>query len=88
MAKRMETIYKMLNYERAVAFADDLLLIIRVISFKEAENFVDIEMSKLKAWSKRNKEGFNEAKSKTMLISRRKMKEAKEIKIYLINKPI
>jgi len=88
MAKRMETIYKMLNYERAVAFADDLLLIIRVISFKEAENFVDIEMSKLKAWSKRNKEGFNEAKSKTMLISRRKMKEAKEIKIYLNNKPI
>jgi hypothetical protein len=45
-------------------------------------------MSKIKAWSKRNKVGFNEAKSKTMLISRWKRKEAKEIKIYLNNKPI
>jgi len=44
-------------------------------------------MSKINAWSKWNKVGFNEAKSKTMLISRRKRKEAKEIKIYL-NKPI
>jgi hypothetical protein len=45
-------------------------------------------MSKINAWSKRNKVGFNEAKSKTMLISRRKRKEAKVIKIYLNNKPI
>jgi recombinational DNA repair protein RecR len=44
-------------------------------------------MSKINAWSKWNKVGFNEAKSKTMLISRRKRKEAKEINIYL-NKPI
>ena len=42
----------------------------------------------MSAWSKRNKVGFNEAKSKTMLISRSKRKEAKEIKIYLNNKPI
>jgi len=45
-------------------------------------------MSKINSWSKRNKVGFNEAKSKTMLISRRKREEAKEIKIYLNNKPI
>jgi len=45
-------------------------------------------MSKINSWSKRNKVGFNEAKTKTMLISRRKRKEAKEIKIYLNNKPI
>jgi len=45
-------------------------------------------MSKINRWSKRNKVGFNEAKSKTMLISRMKRKEAKEIKIYLNNKPI
>ena len=72
----------------AVAFADDLLLIIRGESVREAENFANIEMSKINAWSKRNKVGFNEAKSKTMLILRRKRKEAKEIKIYLNNKPI
>ena len=45
-------------------------------------------MSKTNAWSKRNEVGFNEAKSKTMLISRRKRKEAKVIKIYLNNKRI
>jgi len=37
-------------------------------------------MSKINALSKRNKVGFNEAKSKTMLISRRKRKEAKKLK--------
>ena len=61
----------------AVAFADDLLLITREESVREAENFANIEMSKINAWSKRNKVGFNEAKSKTMLISGRKRKEAK-----------
>jgi len=64
------------------------VLIIRGESVREAENFANVEMSKINAWSKRNKVGFNEAKSKTMLISRRKRKEAKEVKIYLNNKPI
>ena len=72
----------------AVAFADDLLLITRGESVREAENFANIEMSKINAWSKRKKVGFNEAKSKTMLISRKKRKEAKVIKIYFNNKPI
>jgi len=44
-----------------VAFPDDLLLIIRGKSDREAENFANIEMSKINAWSKRNKVGFNEA---------------------------
>ena len=45
-------------------------------------------MSKITAWSKRNKVGFNEEKSKVMLISRRKQKEVKDINIYLNNKPL
>ena len=55
----------------AVAFADDFLLITRGESVREAENFANIDMSKINAWSKRNKVDFNEVKSKTMLISRR-----------------
>jgi len=47
-----------------------------------------MEMSKINAWSKGNKVGFNEAQFKTILISRRKRKEAKEIEIYLNIKPI
>jgi hypothetical protein len=45
-------------------------------------------MSKITAWSKKNKIGFNEEKSKVMLISRRKRKEVKDINIYLNNKPL
>ena len=73
---------------KAVAFADDLLLITRGETVSEAENFANIEMSKITAWSKRNKVGFNIEKSKAMLISRRKRKERKDIKMYLSNKPI
>jgi hypothetical protein len=44
-------------------------------------------MRMINALLKRNKVGFNAAKFKTMLISRRKMKEVQVIKIYLNNKP-
>ena len=71
----------------AIAFADDLLLITIGESVREAENFANIDMSKINLWS-RNKIVFNEAKSKTMLISRRKRKEGKEIKLFLNNTPI
>jgi hypothetical protein len=65
------------KHTTAIVFADDLLLITRRESAREAENFANIEMSKINALSKRNKVGLNEAISKTMLISRRKRKEAK-----------
>ena len=45
-------------------------------------------MSKITAWPKRNKVGFNEEKSKVMLILRRKRKEVQDINIYLNNKPL
>jgi len=44
------------------------------------------ELSKITAWAKRNKIIFNDEKSKVMLVSRRKRKEPKAIKIYLNNK--
>ena len=70
---------------KVVAFADDLLLITTGETIKEAEIFSDVEMSKITAWSEENKVGFNEEKSKAMLISRRKRKEVKHIQIYLNN---
>jgi hypothetical protein len=79
-----------LNFTRtkAVAFADDLILVIRGETVSEAENFLNLEMSKITACSKRNKFGFNLEKSKVMLISKRKRKEVKNINIYLNNKPL
>jgi hypothetical protein len=79
---------KFTRRRKAVAFADDLILVIRGETVREAENFLNLEMSKITAWSKRNKVGFNEEKSKVMLILRRKRKEVKYINIYLNNKPL
>jgi hypothetical protein len=73
---------------KAVAFADDLILAVRAETVSEAENVSNLEMSKITAWSKSNKGGFNEEKSKVMLISSRKRKHVKDIKIYLNYKPL
>jgi hypothetical protein len=71
-----------------VAFADDLILAIRGESVRVAENYSNGELSKTTAWLKNNKIRYNEEKSKVMLVSRRKRKEPKVIKVYLNNKPL
>jgi hypothetical protein len=48
------------NYTRVVAFADDLLGLIRAESIGEAENIANIEMSKIANWASDNKIKFNE----------------------------
>jgi len=42
---------------------------------REAENISNIELSKISSWAKDNKIRFNEQKSKTMLLTRRKRRE-------------
>ena len=74
-----------MKHTKVVAFADNLLLVIRSSTTRAAENISNIEMTKITAWAKIN---FNEEKSKFMIVSRRKWKENKEINIYLNNKPI
>jgi hypothetical protein len=49
----------------------------------ETENFTNLKVRKSTAWAKSNKINFNEGKSKTMLISRRKRKEGKESNAFL-----
>jgi hypothetical protein len=53
-----------------------------------AENYSNGELSKITAWSKTSKTKFNEEKSKVMLISRRKRKEARALNVYLNNKKL
>jgi len=65
----------------ATAYADDLLI---AVSIAEVENCTNIEMTKIKRWSKENKLQFNYQKSHVMLISRRR-KDRKSIDIYLNN---
>jgi hypothetical protein len=75
------------NRTRAIAFADDLIIITRGTTVREAENIANIELSKIYSWAKDNKIRFNEQKSKSMLLMRRKRRERKELEIYLNYKP-
>jgi hypothetical protein len=72
---------KLTTPTKAVAFADDLILAVRGKRACEAEKFWNWKLSKITAWSK-SKIRFNKEKTKVMLISRRKRKETKEIKVY------
>jgi hypothetical protein len=71
-----------------VAFADDLLIMVRADSVGEAENIANVELKKINSWAKENKLRFNEEKSKAMFVTGRRRKEQKEIAIYLNNKAI
>ena len=54
----------------------------------EAENIMNAELGKISTWARENKLQFNEQKSQVMLLTRRRRKENKEIKIYLKNRPL
>ena len=69
-----------------MAFVDDPILAIRGDSVGAAENYPNGELKKIRAWSNANKIRFNEKKPKIMLVSRRKRKEPKVLKVYLNNK--
>ena len=76
------------KHTKVVAFADDLVVMIKAESVGEAENIANVEISKIAQWARGNKLRFNEGKSKVMLLTRRKRKEQKEIAVYLNNKAI
>ena len=54
---------------RVIAFADDLLVMIRAESIGEGENNANIEMDKIANWARDNKITSNEEKSKVILIT-------------------
>ena len=47
----------------------------------EAENFMNLELTRVQKWAQNNRLVFNENKSKVMLLTRRKRKEKKEMAI-------
>jgi hypothetical protein len=56
--------FKYTNHTKAVAFVDDLVIMIKAESIREAENITNVELSKISAWAVNNKIRFNENKSK------------------------
>jgi hypothetical protein len=75
------------HHTKAIASADDLVIMTKAESIPEAENIMNAELSKISAWERANKLQFNEQKSQVILMTRRKRKENKEVRIYLNNKP-
>jgi len=73
---------------KTIAFADDLILATRGKTDIEAENISNSELTKISAWATANKIRFNEKKSNTMLLSRRKRKERKDLELYLNFHPL
>ena len=76
------------NRTKAIALADDLIIVTRGKTVREAENITNIELSKTSLWAKDNKIRFNEQKSQTMLITRRKRREGKGLEMCLNYKPL
>jgi len=79
---------KFTHHTKAIAYADDLVIMTKAESNPEAVNIMNAEISKISTWARENKLQFNEQKSQVMLLTRRKRKENKEIKIYLNNRPL
>jgi len=71
---------------RSIAFADDLIILTRGETVTEAENFMNLALTKVQKWAQNNRLVFNEDKSKAMIMTRRKRKEKKEIAVYINNK--
>ena len=79
---------KFTHHSKDVAFADDLLIMTKAVSNPEAENITNAELCKISTWARENKLQFNEQKLQVMLLTRRRRKENKEIKIYLNKRPL
>ena len=76
------------EHTKVIAFADDVVIMIKADSIREAENITNVELSKISKWAVNNKIRFNKHKSKVMLLTRRKRKERQEIYIHLNNKTL
>jgi len=74
------------SHSKAIAFANDLMILTRGDSVVEAENYMNLEMRKIQEIN--NKLTFSENKSKVMFMTHRKRREKKEIEIDVNNKTL
>jgi len=53
---------------KVIAYADDLMILVKGTTQVEVENYANIETHKVVKWAKNNKIDFNDKKSKTMIL--------------------
>lgn len=71
-----------------IAFADDLLILTTGSNAVETENYANQDIKKIELWARENKIKFNDNKSKSMLVSRKKNSHNEKINIYLNDRPL
>ena len=72
---------------KVIAYADDLMTLVKGSNQVEVENFANIETQKVEKWA-RNKLSFNDQKSKAMIVTKKKPKNRCDIEIFLNNKKL
>lgn len=73
---------------KLVAFADDLVLMTAGETKQVAEMYANTDLKQIEDWSKQYKLQFNNGKSKTLLISRKRKEEKSSISVYINNRII
>jgi hypothetical protein len=73
---------------KVIAYADDLLILVKGKTQVEVENYANIETQKVAKWARNNKMSFNDQKSKVTIITRQKPKNRRDFKIFLNNKKL
>ena len=70
---------------KVLAFADDLLLIVKGSNVLEVENYANVEVHKVTKWANKNKVQFNPEKSSVMLITKKRTLINSKVNIYMNN---
>ena len=73
---------------KVLAFANDVVILTKGKSLLDIEIYANIEIQKIVKWAKNNKINFNDKKSKIMVISRKKARTRRDIRVYLNNKEL
>jgi hypothetical protein len=71
-----------------IAYTDDLVILVKGKTQVEVENYANIETQKVAKWARNNKMSFNDLKSKVTIISKKKPKNRRDLKLFLINKKL
>jgi hypothetical protein len=73
---------KFSNQTKVIAFADDLIVLIRETNETETENYANQDLKKIERWATDNKIAFNDKISEVLYISRKRDID-RDVNIYL-----
>jgi len=76
------------KHTKAIAYADDLMILVKEKPQIEVENYASIETQKVAKWARNNKMCFNDQKSKVTIITKKRPKNRRDFKIFLNNKTL